>query len=47
MIRAALDVTGRLETIGHENVKDRAWSYITLGYGHPELVAGILLSPAS
>jgi len=36
MNRAALDVTGRLETIGHENVKDRAWSYITLGYGHPE-----------
>ena len=36
MNRAALDRTGRLETIGHENVKDRAWSYITLGYGHAE-----------
>jgi sugar phosphate isomerase/epimerase len=36
MNRAALDLTGRLETIGHEHVKDRAWSYITLGYGHPE-----------
>jgi sugar phosphate isomerase/epimerase len=31
---AALNLTGRLETIGHENVRDRAWSYITLGYGH-------------
>ena len=31
---AALKVTGCLETIGHENVKDRAWSYITVGYGH-------------
>ena len=27
---------GRLETIGHENVKDRSWSYITVGYGHGE-----------
>jgi sugar phosphate isomerase/epimerase len=34
--KAALDLTGRLETIGHENVKDRSWSYITLGYGHGE-----------
>jgi sugar phosphate isomerase/epimerase len=33
---AALSLTGRLETIGHENVKERAWSYITLGYGHDE-----------
>jgi sugar phosphate isomerase/epimerase len=33
---AALNVTGCLETIGHENVKDRAWSYITVGYGHGE-----------
>ena len=32
----ALNLTGRLETIGHENVKDRAWSYITLGIGHGE-----------
>jgi sugar phosphate isomerase/epimerase len=34
--QAALNLTGRLDTIGHENVKDRAWSYITLGYGHGE-----------
>jgi sugar phosphate isomerase/epimerase len=32
----ALSLTGRLETIGHEHVKDRAWNYITLGYGHGE-----------
>ena len=32
----ALNLTGRLETTGHENVKDRAWSYITLGIGHGE-----------
>jgi hypothetical protein len=32
----ALNLTGCLETIGHENVKDRAWSYITLGIGHGE-----------
>jgi sugar phosphate isomerase/epimerase len=32
----ALNLTGRLETIGHEHVKDRAWNYITLGYGHGE-----------
>jgi sugar phosphate isomerase/epimerase len=31
-----LNVTGRLETLRHENVKDRAWSYITLGIGHDE-----------
>jgi sugar phosphate isomerase/epimerase len=37
MNQAALNLTGRLDTIGHENVKDRAWSYITLGYGHDEL----------
>jgi sugar phosphate isomerase/epimerase len=34
--QAALNLTGRLETLGHENVKERAWSYITLGYGHDE-----------
>jgi sugar phosphate isomerase/epimerase len=33
---AALNLTGRLETLGHKHVKDRAWSYITLGYGHGE-----------
>jgi sugar phosphate isomerase/epimerase len=33
---AALNLTGRLETIGHENVRDRAWNYITVGYGHGE-----------
>ena len=33
---AVLSLTGRLETIGHENVRDRAWSYITVGYGHDE-----------
>jgi sugar phosphate isomerase/epimerase len=31
-----LNLTGRLETIGHEKVKERAWSYITLGIGHGE-----------
>jgi sugar phosphate isomerase/epimerase len=31
-----LNLTGRLETLGHENVKGRAWNYITLGYGHGE-----------
>jgi sugar phosphate isomerase/epimerase len=36
MNKPAVDVTSRLETIGHENVRDRAWSYITLGYGHGE-----------
>jgi sugar phosphate isomerase/epimerase len=36
MNQAALDLTGRLDTIGHENVKERSWSYITLGYGHGE-----------
>ncbi|HEY5706780.1 MAG TPA: sugar phosphate isomerase/epimerase [Terrimicrobiaceae bacterium] len=36
MNKPALNLTGRLETIGHENVRDRAWSYITLGYGHGE-----------
>jgi sugar phosphate isomerase/epimerase len=36
MNQAALNLTGRLDTIGHEHVKDRAWSYITLGYGHGE-----------
>jgi len=33
---AALNLTGRLETLGHDQVKDRAWNYITLGYGHGE-----------
>jgi sugar phosphate isomerase/epimerase len=32
----ALNLTGLLETITHANVKDRAWSYITLGIGHGE-----------
>ena len=36
MNQAALALTGRLETIGHQNVRDRAWSYITVGYGHDE-----------
>jgi sugar phosphate isomerase/epimerase len=36
MNQAALNLAGRLDTIGHEKVKDRAWSYITLGYGHGE-----------
>ena len=36
MNQAALNLTGRLDTVGHEKVKDRAWSYITLGYGHGE-----------
>ncbi len=31
-----LDLTSRLETLPHENVKDRSWNYITLGYGHDE-----------
>ena len=31
-----LNLTGRLETLGHEQVKDRAWNYITLGYGHSQ-----------
>ena len=29
-------ISFQMDTIGHENVKDRAWSYITLGYGHGE-----------
>ena len=32
----AADLTGRLETLGHDRVKERAWNYITLGYGHGE-----------
>ena len=36
MNKPALDLTSRLETLAHENVKDRSWSYITLGYGHGE-----------
>jgi sugar phosphate isomerase/epimerase len=31
-----LNLTGRLETIAHQKVRDRAWSYITLGIGHGE-----------
>jgi sugar phosphate isomerase/epimerase len=31
-----LNLTSRLETIAHEKVKERAWSYITLGIGHAE-----------
>ena len=31
-----LNVTGHLETLGHAKVKERAWSYITLGIGHDE-----------
>jgi hypothetical protein len=31
-----LNLTSRLETIAHEKVKERAWSYITLGIGHGE-----------
>jgi sugar phosphate isomerase/epimerase len=34
--KSALALTSRLETLPHENVKDRSWSYITLGYGHGE-----------
>jgi sugar phosphate isomerase/epimerase len=34
--RSAESLTGRLETINHAKVKDRAWNYITLGYGHSE-----------
>jgi sugar phosphate isomerase/epimerase len=33
---AAANLTGRLETLGHGKVKERAWNYITLGYGHGE-----------
>ena len=31
-----LNLTGRLETIAHHHVRDRAWSYITLGIGYGE-----------
>jgi sugar phosphate isomerase/epimerase len=34
--KAAQNLTGCLETIEHGNVKDRAWNYVTLGYGHGE-----------
>jgi sugar phosphate isomerase/epimerase len=37
MSKAAQNLTGRLDTIEHRNVKDRSWSYVTLGYGHGEL----------
>jgi hypothetical protein len=37
MNKAAQNLTGRLDTIEHRNVKDRSWSYVTLGYGHGEL----------
>jgi sugar phosphate isomerase/epimerase len=33
---AVQNLTGRLETIGHANVRDRSWNYVTLGYGHGE-----------
>jgi sugar phosphate isomerase/epimerase len=33
---ALLAETGRLETLGHSNVKAQAWNYITLGYGHDD-----------
>lgn len=36
MNKAVQDLTGRLETIEHGNVKDRSWNYVTLGYGHGE-----------
>ena len=36
MNKPALALTSRLETLAHENVKDRSWSYITLGYCHGE-----------
>ena len=36
MNNSAQSLTGRLETIGHGNVKDRSWNYVTLGYGHGE-----------
>jgi sugar phosphate isomerase/epimerase len=36
MNAAVQNLTGRLETIGHGNVKDRSWNYVTLGYGHGE-----------
>lgn len=29
-----LDLTGRLETTAHSAVAERAWNYVTLGYGH-------------
>ncbi len=35
--KAVQDLTSRLETIEHRNVKDRSWNYVTLGYGHGEL----------
>lgn len=34
--RPAAALTSRLDTLAHENVKERAWSYITLGYGQDE-----------
>ena len=47
MNKPALDLTSRLETIGHENVKDRSWSYITLGLrARRTMVAAVLLPPA-
>jgi sugar phosphate isomerase/epimerase len=36
MNKAEQNLTGRLETIGHGNVKGRSWNYVTLGYGHGE-----------
>ncbi len=37
MNKAVQNLTSRLETIEHRNVKDRSWNYVTLGYGHGEL----------
>jgi sugar phosphate isomerase/epimerase len=33
---AAQNLTGLLETVGHQDVKARSWNYITLGYGHDD-----------
>jgi sugar phosphate isomerase/epimerase len=30
----AVRLAGRLETLGHQHVRERSWNYITLGYGH-------------
>jgi sugar phosphate isomerase/epimerase len=34
--KSVQNLTGRLETNEDGNVKDRAWNYVTLGYGHGE-----------
>jgi sugar phosphate isomerase/epimerase len=36
MNKAVQDLTSRLETTEHANVKNRSWNYVTLGYGHGE-----------